>query len=134
VTADNVARALAAHGRELHFPVLHLHQAQLGHARKHSRGGLFACGQQIPRWTCGVQLLRLSGLPLLAAHPNLFEEMVEADFVVGGNGCATIRRVGKRAIQRMAWPVLRRIEVQVTVSQLDAAVSLARNVRVVGHH
>src|ERR1700687_4893899 len=27
VTPDNVTRALAAHGSELHFPVLHLHQA-----------------------------------------------------------------------------------------------------------
>jgi len=33
VTAHNVARPLAADGRELHFPILHLHQVQIGHAR-----------------------------------------------------------------------------------------------------
>ena len=33
VTAHNVARPPAADGRELHFPILHLHQVQIGHAR-----------------------------------------------------------------------------------------------------
>src|SRR2546422_839849 len=33
VTSGHVARPLAAHGRELHLTVLHLHQAQIRHAR-----------------------------------------------------------------------------------------------------
>src|SRR6266852_6986870 len=59
VTADHVARALAAHGLELHFPVFHLHQAQIGHARKNSRGGLVGYYRQSPRWTSGMAALRL---------------------------------------------------------------------------
>jgi hypothetical protein len=31
VTADHVARALAAHGREMNFSILHLHQTQISH-------------------------------------------------------------------------------------------------------
>ena len=60
--------------------------------------------------------------------------MVESDFVVSGNRSATVRSVSERAIQWMARPVLRRVEVQVTVSEFDAAVSLTRDVRVVRHH
>src|SRR5260370_41507837 len=60
--------------------------------------------------------------------------MVEADFVVGGNGCATVAGVGKRAIERMAGNMVRRVEVQMAMSQFDAAVGLAGNVGVVGHH
>src|ERR1700687_2599413 len=62
VTPDNVARALAAHGSELHFPVLHSHQAQIGHARKNSRGGLVGYHRQSPRWASGMEALRLSRL------------------------------------------------------------------------
>src|SRR6266852_1570390 len=134
VTADHVARALAAYGRELHFPVLHLHQAQIGHARKNSRGRLAAHHRQTPRWPGGVKAFRPRRLPFLATNPNLLEEMVEANFVVRGNGCTTVRRVGERTSQRMARTMLRRVKVQVAVSQLDAAVSLARDVRVVCHH
>src|SRR5713226_7236967 len=81
-----------------------------------------------------MKTLRLRRLPFLAANPNLLKEMVEADFVVRGNGCATVRRVCERTSQRMARTMLRRVEVQVAVSKLDAAVSLARDVRVVRHH
>src|SRR5207253_9456012 len=98
-----------------------------GHARKRPRGGLFRNGRQLSRWSGRVQVLRLRGLPFFTANPNLLEEMVEADFVVGGNRCAAIRRVSERTVERMARALLRRVEVQVAVSQLDAAVSLARN-------
>src|SRR5229473_7479611 len=49
VTAHDVAGTLAAHGCKLHFPVLHLHQAQIGHARKNPRGGLVAYDRQLSR-------------------------------------------------------------------------------------
>ncbi len=81
-----------------------------------------------------MKALRLRGLPFLAADPNLFEEMVEPDFVVGGNGRAAVRRVGERAIERMARTMLRGVEVQMAVGQFDAAVGLTRDVRVVRHH
>src|SRR5712692_8415146 len=133
VTADHVARALAAHGRELYLPVLHLHQAQIRHARKNSRSRFLRNNRHLPSGAGRVQALGLRRLPFFAANPNLLEKMVETNFVVGGNSCAAVTRVGKRAIQRMAWTVLRRIEVQVAVSEFDAAVRLARDVRVVRH-
>jgi len=81
-----------------------------------------------------VQVLRLRWLPFLGAHPNLFEQMVKADFVVGGNGGAAVGRVSERAIQRVTRPVLRRVKVQMAVSQLDASVSLARDIWIVRYH
>jgi hypothetical protein len=133
VTADHVACALAAHGRKLHFPVLHLDQVQIGHPRQNSRGGLFRNDRQLSHGPRRMQALRLCRLSFLAANPNLLEEMVEADFVVSGNGSATVRRVSERAIERVARTVLRRVEMQVAVGQLDAAVRLAGDVRVVRH-
>src|SRR5713226_4890608 len=97
---------------------------QIGHARKNSRGGLVGYYRKPPRWTSGVEVFCLCRLPFLAANPNLLEEMVEANFVVRGNGCTTVRRVSERTSQRMARTMLRRVKVQVAVSQLDAAVSL----------
>src|SRR5713226_9919923 len=79
-------------------------------------------------------MLRLRRLPFLAADPNLLEEMVEANFIVGGSWSAAVRRVGKRTCERMARPMLRCVEVQVAVGQLDAAVGLASDVRVVRYH
>jgi hypothetical protein len=40
VTAHDVARTLATHGRELHFPVSHRHQMQIGHTRENTHGRL----------------------------------------------------------------------------------------------
>ena len=41
VAAHNTTSALAADGRELYFPVLHLYQVQIGHARQNPRCRLF---------------------------------------------------------------------------------------------
>src|SRR5258708_4201731 len=60
--------------------------------------------------------------------------MVETDFVLSGYGRATVTRLGKWAIQWMARTMLRRVEVQMAMSQFDAAVGLTSNVRVVRHH
>ncbi len=76
----------------------------------------------------------MSRLPFLAASPDLFQEMIEANLVVGRDGRATVRCVRQGTRERMARTMLRRVEVQVAVSQLDAAVRLARDVRVVRNH
>ena len=47
VTPDNITRTLAPYRCELHFPVLHLHQAQVGHAGKDPRGKLFRNDRQL---------------------------------------------------------------------------------------
>src|SRR5258708_28951523 len=106
----------------------------MGHTRKNSRGGLVRYDRQTPRWAGSVKNLGLRRLPFLAADPNLLEKMVETDLVVGGNGCAAIRRVSERASQRMARTMLRRVKVQVAMSELDAAVGLARDVLGGRHH
>jgi hypothetical protein len=55
VTADYVASALAAHGRELDLSILHLHQAKIGHTREHSRRRLFRNDREFSGWPRGVQ-------------------------------------------------------------------------------
>src|SRR5258708_21603781 len=106
----------------------------MGHTRKNSRGGLVRYDRQTPRWAGSVKELGLRRLPFLAADPNLLEKMVETDLVVGGNGCAAVHRVGERTIERMARTMLRRVEVQVAMIELDAAVGLAPAVPGVPHH
>src|SRR6267378_3859255 len=134
VAADNVARALAAYGRELHFAVFHLYQMKIRHAGENTGGGLFCDDGEFSSRPRGMEALGLCRLSLLSANPDLFEQVIEADFVVGRNGSAAVRRVCKRAIERMARAVLQRIEMQMPVGQLDAAVGLACNVRIVRHH
>src|SRR6266404_4582922 len=81
-----------------------------------------------------MQMFRLSRLPFLAANPDLLKQMVKADFVVRGRRRAAIRGICERAIQRMAWPMQCCIKMQVAMRQLDAAVRLACDVRVVRYH
>src|SRR6266850_2471406 len=82
VAADNVARALAANGSELHFAVFHLYQMQIGHAGEHACRGLFRDGGEFPGRPRGMESLGLCRLPFLAAYPNLLEQVIEADFVL----------------------------------------------------
>jgi hypothetical protein len=85
-----------------------------------------------------VEARHLSGLPFLAADPNLFEKVIEANFVVGrnpsGNGGTTIGGIGEWAGQRVTRAVLRGVEVQAAVGEFDAPVGLPRNIRVVRDH
>jgi hypothetical protein len=81
-----------------------------------------------------MEALGLCRLPFLTANPNLLEQVIETDFVIGRNGSTAVRRVRERAIERMARAVLLRIEVQMAMGKLDAAVGLARNVRIVRNH
>ncbi len=74
------------------------------------------------------------GLAFLAEDPDLFEEVVEADFVVGGGGAAAVGGVGERAKKRMIGAVLRAVVMQMAVLKLDAAVGLPGDVGVVGDH
>src|SRR5437899_2751380 len=59
VTTNNVARPLATYGRELHFPVLHLHQAKIGHARQNPRGWFIGHDRKLPCRAGGVEALGL---------------------------------------------------------------------------
>lgn len=79
-------------------------------------------------------MLGLRGLAFFTANPNLFEEMIEANFVVGGGGGAAIGGVGQRAGERMAGTVLRGVEMEMAVGEFDAAVGLAGDVGVVRDH
>ena len=124
VTAHHVASALAAHGRQLYFSVLHLHQMKVGHAREHPRGGLLTHNRQTPRGACGVEVLRLRRLPFFAANPDLFEQMIDADFVIRRDWRTAVCGIRERTGHRMIRAVLRRVKVQMAVSQLDAPISL----------
>src|SRR5579864_3346237 len=134
MTAHHVARPLAARRRQVHFAVAQRDQMQIGHAAQNARGWLIGQHRKMPGRSGGAQPLDLRGLAFFPADPDLLEQMIEADFVVTGNGRATIGGVGQRASQRMARAVLQRIEMQAAVRQLDPPVRLAGDVRVVRNH
>ena len=83
MAANHVARALASSWSQLRFPVAQRDQMQLCHTRKQARGGLFRHRRKFSRGPGGTQTRDLSRLPFLTADPNLFEEVIKANFVVG---------------------------------------------------
>jgi len=76
VAANNVARALAAYGRELHFAVLHLYQMQIRHAGEHACRGLFGDDGEFPGRPRGMESLGLCRRPFLATNSDLFAQVV----------------------------------------------------------
>ncbi len=90
---------------------------------------------------CGARRLQridARGLPFFAENPDLFEQVIEADLIVGrrraGPGAATIGGVGERAEHRMIRALQQAVVVQAAVLQLDAAIGLARDVGIVRDH
>jgi hypothetical protein len=107
---------------------------KIGHAGENARCWLFRNDGELASRAGGVKAVGLRGFAFFAADPNLLEEMIEANFVVRGNGCAAIGGVGERAIERLAGAVLRGVEVKMAVGELDAAVGLAGDVGIVRDH
>ena len=68
-----------------------------------------------------------------SGNPNLLEQVIEANLVIGRCGGAAIGGVRQGTRQRMAGTVLRGIEMQTAVSQFDAAISLPSEVILVTH-
>src|SRR5215472_12862717 len=60
--------------------------------------------------------------------------MIEADFVVGGNGLAAIRRIHQRTIERLTRAVQRGVIVQMAMSQFNAAIGLPCYVWIMRDH
>ncbi len=83
-----------------------------------------------------MQSINACGLPFFAENPDLFEEVIEADLIVGRRhtGAAAVGGVGERTEHRMIRALLLTVVVQAAVLQLDAAVGLARDVGVVRDH
>src|SRR5713226_691676 len=133
MTADHVARAAAAHSGQFDFAVTQIDQMQIRHAAENAPGRLLGQHRKMPGGSSGMKALDLGRLAFFAANPDLLEQMIEADFVVTGNGAA-IGGVGQRAGERVARAVQRGIEMQAAMSKFDAAVGLARDVRVVRDH
>src|SRR6267154_6256133 len=101
---------------------------QIRHAAQNARSRLIGQNRKMPGRSCGAKPLDLRGLPFLPANPDLFEQMVEADFVIAGNRRAAITGVGQRAGERVARAMLQRVKVQSAVSEVDAAVRLPRDI------
>jgi hypothetical protein len=85
-----------------------------------------------------MQRIDACRLPFLAKNPDLLEEMIEADLVIGGRrartGAATIDGIRERAQHRVIRPLQRAVVMQAAVLQFDAAVGLARDVGIVRNH
>ena len=94
MTANDSARALTSRRRELHFSVLQLHQMKLGHTRENAAGGLVADHRKASGGTCGLQPIGLRWFPLFTADPNLFEQMIEANLIIGRSWRAAIVGIG----------------------------------------
>jgi hypothetical protein len=134
MAADNISRALGSHRSELRFPILKVDKMQVCHAAQNFRGWLVGTKRETSRRPGRVETGYFGRLPFLPADPDLLEEMIEANLIVGGNRSAAIGGVGERARQRVARAVLGSIKVQATVGELNASVGLPRDVRVVGDH
>src|SRR5205085_2880860 len=134
MAAHHIARALAPCRSELCFSILQRDQMQVRHARKNARGRFLGHGREFSGSSRSSQARNLGGLAFLATNPNLFQQVIEADFVVGRDGLTAIWRVHQRAIERLAGAVQRGVEMQVAMGQFNAAVRLARDIRVVRDH
>src|SRR5215831_11454557 len=75
-----------------------------------------------------------AGFPSSPQTPNLLEQVVKANFVVGRDGLATVGCVHQGAAKRLARAMHCGVKMQVTVSEFDAAVGLPRDVRVMRDH
>jgi len=82
----------------------------------------------------GAQSFHQRWLSFLAADPDLLEQVIETDLVVGRDVAATIGGVDQWAGQRMTRAVLQRIEVQAPVASSMRRSALTGNVRIVRNH
>ena len=73
-------------------------------------------------------------LPFLAANPDLFEQMIDADFVVRRDWRAAVCGIRERTGHRMIRAVLRSVKGKMAVRKLDAAIGLPSDVRIVRDH
>src|SRR5712675_1266811 len=131
---DDVAGTTGAAWGQLHCSILQFDQLQLRHPTQHSPGRLVRQNGQTSCRSRGAQSFYQRRFSFLAADPDLLEEVIETELVVGGDVAATIGGVDQRAGQRMSRAVLQRIEVQAPVGEFDTAIGLARNVRIVRNH
>src|SRR5579859_7377229 len=107
--AYDATRALAPDRSKLRFAVLQFHQMPLAHASEDFRRRLIRQHGQASCWATGLQRFDQRRLASLAAHPDLLEEVIEADFVFAGHGGrrrrAAVVGIRQRALQRMTWAV-----------------------------
>src|SRR5260370_17376873 len=121
MTADHVARAAAAHRRQFDFAVTQIDQMQIRHAAENAVCRLLGQHRKMPGGSSGMKALDLGRLAFFAPNPDLLEQMIEADFVVTGNG-ATIGGVSQRASEREAPAGAPRLAKTTALSTLHAAV------------
>src|SRR3954468_11753742 len=81
----------------------------------------------------GVEMIYQRGFIFLTADPDLFQQMIEANFVFCG-WIAAVSSVGQRASQRMAGSVLRGIKMQTAMREFDATVRPTRDVGIMRDH
>ena len=115
------------------FAVVELDEMEIGHTAENSRGRLFRNDGEMTGRARGAKAIDLRLLPFFATDPDLLEEVIEADFVVGGGGAA-VGGIGEGTRKRMAGSVLDGVEMDMAMGELDAAVGLAGDVGIVSNH
>jgi hypothetical protein len=110
VAPDNVAGATAAARRQLHGSILQFDQLQIRHSAEHSLGRLIRQDRKIARRSRGAKNFYKGRLSFFATDPDLLEQVIEANFVIGRDVAATIGGIDQRASQRVSGAVLQGIE------------------------
>ena len=133
-----VASAPRANIGEFDVAVEGLNELQLNHAAQHARWRFIRNQRQFSRGAGRTQRIDSCGLSFFAENPDLLEQMVETDLIVGSRrasaGGAAVGGVRERAEHWMVRPLLQAVVMQVAVLQLDAAIGLPRDIGIVRDH
>src|ERR1700692_1980403 len=82
VAPDDIARPAGARGRESHFAIVSLHELQFRHAAQNARGRIVGDQRKAASRPGGVEAIDARRRAFLAENPDLFQKMIEANFVV----------------------------------------------------
>ena len=90
----NASCALASHRRQLGFAIQQFHKMSLAHAAQGLCRRPIGKNGKTPGGATCLQRLDIGRFTLFAANPDLFEEMIEANLVVGRSRRAAIGGIG----------------------------------------
>jgi len=85
-------------------------EPQIRHTREQTRSRLGADDRKLPGRAFDAEKFSLRRLPFLAANPDLFEQMIDADFVIRRDRRAAVCGIRERAGHRMVRAVLRSVK------------------------
>jgi len=138
MAAHNVACSARSCVGQFDVAVERLHQLQVHHAAEHAGWRFVGDQRKSSGGTGRLQGVDAGGLPFFAKNPDLLEQVIETDLIIGRRrfrpSAATVGGVCERAEHRVVRTLEQAVVMQVAVLQFDAAIGLARDVGVVRDH